>query len=222
MVALPDVAFANNGYTLVAVLVSLLIAAPPTEAQAVPLWPSNWVVEELKRKYPATPVGCSAVVPTGSNIAPVPVNNAIPVTVGAVKVSPAIVAAAPPRLTDVEPIVIELLVNAALPILVIVLVEPLIDLLVKVSVVARPTRVSVDVGRVSVPVLTMVPMTGDVRVLLVNVSVVARPTRVSVDVGSVNVPVLTMVAMTGAVSVLLVRVCVTPMPTRVVSASGIV
>ena len=35
--AVPVVAFANNGKTLVAVLVSLLSAAPPTEAHAVPL-----------------------------------------------------------------------------------------------------------------------------------------------------------------------------------------
>ena len=74
---------------------------------------------------------------------------------------------------------------------------------------------SVDVGNVSVPVLTIVPMTGDVSVLLVNVSVVARPTRVSVAVGSVNVPVLTIVPMTGDVSVLLVNVSVVARPTRV-------
>jgi len=35
--AVPVVALANNGKTLVAVLVSLLSAAPPTEAHAVPL-----------------------------------------------------------------------------------------------------------------------------------------------------------------------------------------
>ena len=80
---------------------------------------------------------------------------------------------------------------------------------------------SVDVGSVKVPVLTIVPMTGLVKVLFVSVSVVLRPTRVSVDVGSVSVPVLTMVAMTGAVSVLLVRVWVTLVPTSVVSKSGI-
>lgn len=42
-------------------------------------------------------------------------------------------------------------------------------LLVRVSVVALPTRVSVLVGRVSVPVLDMVPIIGEVRVLLVRV-----------------------------------------------------
>ena len=60
---------------------------------------------------------------------------------------------------------------------------------VKVSVVARPTKVSVDVGRVRVPVLEIVLITGLVRVLLVNVSVVALPTRVSVAAGSVMVVV---------------------------------
>src|SRR3989338_11328258 len=60
-------------------------------------------------------------------------------------------------------------------------------LLVKVSVVARPTKVSVAVGSVSVPVFEIVPITGAVKVLFVRVSVVARPTRVSVASGSVRV-----------------------------------
>lgn len=42
-------------------------------------------------------------------------------------------------------------------------------LFVSVSVVALPTRVSVEVGRVSVPVLTIVLMTGEVSVLFVSV-----------------------------------------------------
>jgi len=79
-------------------------------------------------------------------------------------------------------------------------------LFVKVSVVARPTKVSVEVGRVSVPVFEIVDMIGVVSVLLVSVSVVARPTRVSVLVGRVSVPVFEIVAITGAVSVLLVSV----------------
>ena len=86
---------------------------------------------------------------------------------------------------------------------------------VRVSVVARPTRVSVEVGRVSVPVLAIVAMIGVVNVLFVNVSVVARPTRVSVEVGKVNVPVFTIVAMTGAVNVLFVSVSVVALPTNV-------
>jgi hypothetical protein len=53
-------------------------------------------------------------------------------------------------------------------------------LFVNVSVVARPTKVSVEVGRVKVPVLVIVEITGDVRVLLVNVSEPARVARVPV------------------------------------------
>jgi hypothetical protein len=92
-----------------------------------------------------------------------------------------------------------------------VLEDPEMVLLVNVSVVSRPTKVSVVVGKVRVlPELVSVGefMIGDVRVLLVKVSVVARPTRVSVDVGRVNVPVLLMVDITGLVNVLLVSVWV--------------
>lgn len=46
-----------------------------------------------------------------------------------------------------------------------------IDLFVKVSVVARPTKVSVELGIVTVPVLVIVEITGLVKVLLVRVSV---------------------------------------------------
>lgn len=88
-------------------------------------------------------------------------------------------------------------------------------LLVSVSVVARPTSVSVEVGRVKIPVLEIWLMTGVVRVLLVRVSVVALPISVSVEVGRVKVPVLEMLEMTGLVSVLLVRVSVVALPTRV-------
>ena len=69
---------------MVAVLVSLLIAAPPTDDHTVPLYPSNWLESVLNRKYPDTPVGCWAAVPLGSNTAPVPVNEAIPAILGAV------------------------------------------------------------------------------------------------------------------------------------------
>ena len=44
-------------------------------------------------------------------------------------------------------------------------------LFVKVSVVALPTKVSVDVGKVKVPVFDIEDITGEVRVLLVNVCV---------------------------------------------------
>ena len=57
-------------------------------------------------------------------------------------------------------------------------------LLVSVSVVARPTKVSVLVGSVNVPVLLMLEMTGAVKVLLVSVWVpvnVAIPAAANVD-----------------------------------------
>ena len=44
-------------------------------------------------------------------------------------------------------------------------------LFVNVSVVARPTNVSVEVGSVNVPVLLIVEITGEVSVLLVSVKV---------------------------------------------------
>ena len=59
----------------------------------------------------------------------------------------------PPNAMLVVPNVIEELVSAELGMLVNVLVEPLIDLFVSVSVVARPTKVSVLVGKVKTPVL---------------------------------------------------------------------
>jgi hypothetical protein len=91
--------------------------------------------------------------------------------------------------------------NLSCPTPEIVVVASVRVLLVSVSVVARPTKVSVEVGRVSVPVLTMDAITGAVSVLLVSVSVVARPTRVSVEVGSVRVPVLTIDENDGVMSV---------------------
>ena len=49
-------------------------------------------------------------------------------------------------------------------------------LLVRVSVVARPTNVSVLVGSVNVPVLLMLAIIGVVNVLLVSVCVAVTPT----------------------------------------------
>jgi hypothetical protein len=77
----------------------------------------------------------------------------------------------PPRLTDVLPIVTDELVRAEFGRLVKVLVDPLIDLLVNVSVVALPTKVSVEVGKVKTPPLLMEEMTGRVKVLFVRVCV---------------------------------------------------
>ena len=89
--------------------------------------------------------------------------------VGVVNVKLATIGTESPREIFVVPKVIELFVNALFGISVSVFVDPLIDLFVNVSVVARPTNVSVDVGNVNVPVLTIVPIIGDVSVLLVRV-----------------------------------------------------
>jgi hypothetical protein len=53
-------------------------------------------------------------------------------------------------------------------------VDPVMVLFVNVSVVSRPARVVVAVGRVIVPVLEMVLIIGAVRVLLDSVWAVAR------------------------------------------------
>jgi hypothetical protein len=59
--------------------------------------------------------------------------------------------------------------NAIVP--VIVLFDKLIDLFVNVSVVALPTKVSVEVGSVIVPELLILEIIGVVKVLFVNVCV---------------------------------------------------
>jgi hypothetical protein len=82
---------------------------------------------------------------------------------------PASIVALPPRETGVPLSVMLELVKDALPILDKVLFAPLIVLFVRVSVVALPTKVSVAVGRVTVPVLEMLEITGAVKVLLVKV-----------------------------------------------------
>ena len=60
--------------------------------------------------------------------------------------------------------------------------------MVRVSVVARPTNVSVLVGNVNVPVLLMLEITGVVKVLLVRVSEPAKVANVPV-VGKVTLVV---------------------------------
>ena len=90
-------------------------------------------------------------------------------------------------------------------------------LFVRVSVVARPTRVSVEVGKVNVPVFTIVAITGAVNVLFVSVSVVALPTSVSVVIGKVSVGVpatagVTMVAVPDVLPVIAMAVELTDRP----------
>jgi hypothetical protein len=90
-------------------------------------------------------------------------------------------------------------------------------LLVNVSVVALPIKVSVEVGNVNVPVFEILEIIGVVKVLFVNVSVVALPTKVSVEVGSVIVPELLILEIIGVVKVLFVKVCVSDKVTTVLS-----
>ena len=98
-------------------------------------------------------------------------------------VNPPNVSDVPPNDMPVVPIVTELLVSDALPILVNVFAEPLIDLLVSVSDVARPTNVSVDVGSVNVPVFEMLEITGAVSVLLVSIcEPVSVTTELSIEI----------------------------------------
>jgi hypothetical protein len=113
------------------------------------------------------------------------------VNVGLVNVTPENVVTVAPKATLVDPIVTVELVNAAFPMLVSVLVDPLIDLLVNVSVVARPTNVSVLVGKVNVPVLDMVEMMGLVSVLFVSVwvPVSVATTVVSIAIVTADAPV---------------------------------
>lgn len=93
-------------------------------------------------------------------------------------------------------------------------------LLVKVSVVVRPTNVSVTFGKVNIPVFNICAMMGNVNVLLDKVSVVVLPTNVSVITGNVNVPVFDICEITGNVNVLPVNVCVADKETNVSVISG--
>ena len=91
--------------------------------------------------------------------------------------------------TSPLPILVALipLINSLSPIFEIVLLSASIVLFVKVSVVALPTKVSVDVGNVRVPVFEILEIIGDVKVLLVSVSVVSKPTKVVVASGKVTI-----------------------------------
>jgi len=108
------------------------------------------------------------------------------VNVGLVNVTPANVVTVAPKATLVDPIVTVELVRAELPMLVKVFVDPLMDLFVNVSVVALPTKVSVLVGSVNVPVFVMVEITGLVNVLLVSVCVPNTVTTTDVSMAIVT------------------------------------
>ena len=69
-------------------------------------------------------------------------------------------------------------------------------LLVKVSVVSFATKVSVAVGRVTVPVLLIVAITGVVRVLLVKVCEPVKVTTLVVSTAPAAVKALSRASMT--------------------------
>ena len=83
--------------------------------------------------------------------------------------TPAIVVALPPKLIDVVPTVTAELERLELPMFDNVFELPDMVLFVSVSVVALPTNVSVDVGKVIVPVFDIDDITGVVKVLFESV-----------------------------------------------------
>ena len=107
---------------------------------------------------------------------------------------------------------------------------PLNVLLVSVSVVALPTSVSVEVGRVSVPVLTMDAITGVIRVgdVFNTVSpvpvdvVVPVPPRTTANVPDVILAAAILIELAAPEMVLFVRVSTVARPTSVSVASGMV
>ena len=114
--------------------------------------------------------------------------------VTATEVKPPSVRLEAPSAIDVVPTVTDEFVRLALAMFDSVLVAPLIDLLVSVSVVARPTKVSVDVGNVNTPELLICEITGSVSVLLVRVWVavkVTTSTPPTVTPVALNVPPVT-------------------------------
>lgn len=123
--------------------------APPltTNAPAVPTLTAKAVATLVPN--PDTPVDIGNPV-TLVIMPDAGVPRAGVVNVGLVNVTPANVVTVAPSATLVEPIVTVELVNDVLAIFDNVFVDPLIDLLVNVSVVALPTNVSVAAGNVTV------------------------------------------------------------------------
>jgi len=91
-------------------------------------------------------------------------------------------------------------------------------LLVNVSVVARPTKVSLEVGRVNVPLLTKVEKLGDVSDGLV--AKTAAPEPVSSETAVANCADVIVMVLEPKLIVLLVSVSVVALPTKVSVAAG--
>ena len=101
-----------------------------------------------------------------------------------------------------------------------VLEVKLIVLFVNVSVVALPTKVSVPVGIVIVPLLETEDITGVVNVLFVNVSVPVNVTKLSSDNAVLNSAVVPVIVFVVKEIDLFVNVSVVAFPTNVSVAAG--
>jgi hypothetical protein len=158
-VAVPVVAFKNAGYRLVAVVVSFVIAEPPTLDHAVPLYPSNSVLVVLNRKNPAdglaslcpvVPVGrisepVEAVITSKLTLAAAAVTALVPpLAIGRVPVTP-VVSGSPVRLVAIP---LEGVPNAG------VVSEGLMDITTLpvpvIVLLTRPLEASVNTGSAAV------------------------------------------------------------------------
>jgi hypothetical protein len=158
-VAVPVVAPKNAGYRLVAVVVSFVIAEPPTLDHAVPLYPSNSVLVVLNRKNPADGLASLCpVVPVGRISEPV----AALITARLIFAAAAVTALVPP------------LAIGSVPVTPVVSGSPV--RLVATPLVGVP---SIGVTRVGLVDITTLPV--PVIVLL------TRPLNASVNTGSAAV-----------------------------------
>ena len=118
-----------------------------------------------------------------------------------------------PAAAVVPPITALLIVPPEIvPVLMIGLVRVLF---VSVSVVALPTSVSVEVGRVRVPVFEMEEITGLVSVLLVSVSAPAKEAKSALEQDVLNWAKVPARVLLARLTVLPVRVCVSSVVTSV-------
>ena len=112
------------------------------------------------------------------------------------------------------------------PLTIVAIMGAVSVLLVSVSVVSLPTSLSVVVGRVSVPVLTIVAITGALSVGDIESTLLPDPVDRATPVPPRRTPKIPVVmapvsiALVPAVIVLFVSVSAVPVPTSVVVASG--
>ena len=164
---------------------AILTVSPVFNVTPVESSPTN-VIGEFVR-YPVLLVHCDMLPLLFVNVSVVALPTNVSVDVGKVNVPVFVIEAITgvvsvgdvPKTNNPVPVSSEIAVANCADVAVSVLVVKLIDLFVSVSVVARPTNVSVDVGNVNVPVLLIVEITGVVKVLFVSVSVPANVAKLS-------------------------------------------